>query len=63
VIPTLLMMIWMTESRMMSLGVQPLGKSFSYGSLQIMNVGALFYAPRMDGDDEGWVLQSPEFRC
>jgi hypothetical protein len=47
----------------MSLGVQPLGKSFSYGSLQIMNVGALFYAPRMDGDDEGWVLQSPEFRC
>jgi len=33
-------------------------KSFSYGSLQTMNVGALLYAPRIDGDDEGWVHYS-----
>ncbi|KAJ1266471.1 hypothetical protein BS78_08G153300 [Paspalum vaginatum] len=33
-------------------------KSFSYGSLQTMNVGALLYAPRIDGDDEGWIHYS-----
>lgn len=33
-------------------------KSFSYGSLQTMNVGALLYAPRLDGDDEGWIHYS-----
>ncbi|OEL17334.1 hypothetical protein BAE44_0021645, partial [Dichanthelium oligosanthes] len=40
------------------LGGSTVRKSFSYGSLQTMNVGALLYAPRIDGDDEGWIHYS-----
>ncbi|XP_062202382.1 uncharacterized protein LOC133904822 [Phragmites australis] len=40
------------------LGGSTVRKSFSYGSLHAMNVGALLYAPRFDGDDEGWVHYS-----
>ncbi|XP_062203999.1 uncharacterized protein LOC133906196 isoform X2 [Phragmites australis] len=40
------------------LGGSTVRKSFSYGSLHTMNVGALLYAPRIDGDDEDWVHYS-----
>ncbi|TVU48967.1 hypothetical protein EJB05_00256 [Eragrostis curvula] len=40
------------------LGGSTVRKSFSYGSLHTMNVGALLHAPRIDGDDEGWVHYS-----
>ncbi|KAL6847177.1 hypothetical protein ACP4OV_023030 [Aristida adscensionis] len=40
------------------LGGSTVRKSFSYGSLHSMNVGALLYAPSIDGDDEGWVHYS-----
>ncbi|KAG2622255.1 hypothetical protein PVAP13_3NG274500 [Panicum virgatum] len=39
------------------LGGSTVRKTFSYGSLQTMNVGALLYAPRIDGDD-GWIHYS-----
>ncbi|GJN35547.1 hypothetical protein PR202_gb24334 [Eleusine coracana subsp. coracana] len=34
------------------LGGSTVRKSFSYGSLHTINVGALLYAPKIDGDDE-----------
>ncbi|KAL6622666.1 hypothetical protein ACP70R_032545 [Stipagrostis hirtigluma subsp. patula] len=40
------------------MGGSTVRKSFSYGSLHSMNVGALLYAPRIDGDDEGWIHYS-----
>jgi hypothetical protein len=40
------------------LGGSTVRKSFSYGSLHTMNFSALLSAPRIDGDDEGWVHYS-----